>query len=58
MVVGAGAAAAAAAPAVAAVIAAVAMAVAVWRWPRVAAGVGAFVVLAVRPSLDVFSERR
>lgn len=58
MVVGAGAAAAAAAPAVAAVIAAVAMAVAVWRWPRVAAGVGAFLVLAVRPSLDVFSERR
>jgi O-antigen ligase len=42
----------------AAAIAAAAVAVAVWRWPRVGAAVGAFVVLAVRPSLDVFSERR
>jgi hypothetical protein len=50
--------AAAAAPPVAAAIAACALALAVWRWPQVGLAVGAFVVLAVRPSLDLFSERR
>lgn len=29
-----------------------------WRWPRVVVGMCAFAVLALRPTLDVFSERR
>jgi O-antigen ligase len=52
------AAAAARAPVVTAVALAGATAVAVWRWPEVSLGIAAFVVLAVRPSLDIFSERR
>lgn len=45
-------------PPVAALPAAVAIAVAVWRWPAMALEVAALAVLAVRPALDVFSERR
>lgn len=48
----------AAAPPVAAVTVAAAVAVAAWRWPAAALETAAFAVLAVRPSLDVFSERR
>jgi O-antigen ligase len=48
----------AAVPSVAAVTIATAAAVAVWRWPREALAMTAFAVLAVRPSLDMFSERR
>lgn len=48
----------AALPPVAALPAAVAIAVAVWRWPAVTLELTAFAVLAVRPALDVFSERR
>ena len=44
-------------PAVAAGAAAGAAAVAAWRWPRAVGSVGAWVVLALRPSLDAFSVR-
>lgn len=52
------AAAAVGAPALTAVVLAGATAVAVWRWPAVVLEIAALAVLAVRPSLDVFSERR
>src|SRR6266853_594875 len=52
------AAAAARAPVVAVVGVVGATAVAVCRWPEVALEIAAFAVLAVRPSLDMFSERR
>src|SRR5438128_583624 len=52
------AAAAAAAPRIGAVAAATAIAVAAWRWSEVGLEIAAFAVLAVRPSLDIFSERR
>jgi O-antigen ligase len=45
-------------PRLAAVPVAVAIGVAVWRWPQVALEATAFAVLAVRPALDIFSERR
>jgi O-antigen ligase len=45
-------------PALAALPAAVAIAAAVWRWPRVTLELTAVSVLAVRPALDVFSDRR
>ncbi|OLC75124.1 MAG: hypothetical protein AUH78_09750 [Gemmatimonadetes bacterium 13_1_40CM_4_69_8] len=45
-------------PRVTAAPVAVAIAVLVWRWPAAALHVAAFAALAVRPSLDVFSERR
>ncbi len=51
-------AAAAGIPPSAAVSVGVALAVAVWRWPGAALETTAFAVLAIRPSLDVFSERR
>ncbi len=51
-------AAAAAVPATGALAVATAIAVAVWRWPDVGLEIAAFAVLAVRPSLDIFSERR
>src|SRR2546425_2987977 len=49
---------AAAAPLVVAMVAAGVIAVAVRRWPEAALEISAFAVLAVRPSLDAFSERR
>src|SRR5438876_6141175 len=52
------AAAAAGAPVVAAVGMAGAIAMAAWRWPDLALEMAAFAVLAIRPSLDIFSERR
>ena len=52
------AAAAAGAPVVAAVGMAGAIAMAAWRWPDLAPEMAAFAVLAIRPSLDIFSERR
>jgi len=52
------AAAATAVPSAAALTVAIAVGVAVWRWPTAALETAAFAVLAVRPSLDVFSERR
>ncbi len=45
-------------PPLAAVPVAGAIAVAVWRWPAATLEATAFAVLAVRPALDVFSERR
>jgi hypothetical protein len=45
-------------PRVAALPVAAAVAVAVWRRPAVALHLAAFAALAIRPSLDVFSERR
>lgn len=52
------AAAAAAEPRVAAVPALLAIAVAAWRWPDTTLHLAAIALLAVRPSLDIFSERR
>src|SRR2546425_6677842 len=49
---------AAAAPFVVAIVAAGVIAVAVRRWPEAALDISVFAVLAVRPSLDAFSERR
>src|SRR5690242_8424202 len=45
-------------PSISAVPLAAAVGVAVWRWPAAALGSTAFAVLAVRPALDMFSERR
>lgn len=51
-------AAAAAWPPAAVVLLGVLMTQAVWCWPEMALGIGAAGVLAVRPALDMFSERR
>ncbi|HXM39266.1 MAG TPA: O-antigen ligase family protein [Gemmatimonadales bacterium] len=51
-------AAAAAQPPLAALGPAIVLAALAWRWPDTVLGVVAFVVLALRPSLDIFSERR
>src|SRR5947209_17442432 len=48
----------AAAPQLAGLVLAAALAGVAWRWPNATLNVAAFVVLALRPTLDMFSERR
>src|SRR5260370_37408767 len=45
-------------PLVTVVVIAAALVGSAWRWPNVALGAGALASLLLRPSLDMFSERR